>query len=179
MCPTRLRRVARIGRAAIAFLLLIPGSASAQDVTEPALKAAYIYNFTLFTAWPPGAAPAEQPLILCVVGDPAVADALERAIKGRMVAGHSMSVASMAPGAPQRPCHVLYVSGVSGRQAEQLLAGVRDMPVLTISDHEDFTRLGGIARFFFESGRLRFSVGLDSAGRAHLQISSRLLSLAK
>ncbi len=178
MCRTRLLRVARIGRA-LAVLLLTPGFASAQDVTEPALKAAYIYNFTMFTVWPPGAAPAEQPLVLCVVGDTAVAEALERAVATRLVAGHSVSVAFLAPGAPQRPCHVLYVSGVTGRQAAQLLAGVRDLPVLTISDLEDFTRLGGIARFFFESGRLRFSVGLESARRAHLQISSRLLSLAK
>ncbi len=179
MCRTRLHRVARIGRAAIAVLLLIPASASAQDVTEPALKAAFIYNFTKFTEWPADAAPGEEPLVLCVLGDTAVADALARAVKGRVVAGHGMSVSSMAAGGPARACHVLYISGVTARQATQLLAGVRDVPVLTIGDLADFTRLGGIARFFFEDGRLRFSVGLESARRAHLQISSRLLSLAK
>ena len=38
--------------AAIATLLLAPMIAAAQDVTEPALKAAFIYNFAKFTEWP-------------------------------------------------------------------------------------------------------------------------------
>ncbi len=50
------------------------------------------------------------------------------------------------------------MSGVTPAQAAQLVAGVRDLPVLTISDLDGFTELGGIAQFFFEHGQLRFSV---------------------
>jgi hypothetical protein len=71
------------------------------------------------------------------------------------------------------------VSGVTPGQAVPLIAGLRDVPVLTISDVEGFTDLGGIAQFFFEHGRLCFRVQVESAKRARLQISSRLLSLAK
>ena len=53
--------MARIGRAAIAGLLLIRSSVSAQDVTEPALKAAFIYNFAKFTEWPADALPQRSP----------------------------------------------------------------------------------------------------------------------
>ena len=63
-------------------------------------------------------------------------------------------------------------------QAATLVAGLRDAPVLTISDVEGFTQLGGIAQFFFEHGQLRFNVHAESARRARLQISSRLLALA-
>ena len=45
-------------RAAIAILLLTPVPAAAQDVTEPALKAAFIYNFAKFTEWPADVMPA-------------------------------------------------------------------------------------------------------------------------
>jgi hypothetical protein len=38
---------------------------------------------------------------------------------------------------------------------------------------------GGVAQFFFDQGRLRFTVQLEAARRARLQISSRLLTLAK
>jgi hypothetical protein len=155
----------------------MPGAVSAQDVTEPALKAAFIYNFAKFTEWPADAAPAQAPLVLCVIGDDAVGDALARAVKARAVAGHSMSVSFMAPGGPPPKCHLLYVSGMTGRQVTQLLSALRDVPVLTISDLDGFMELGGIARFFFEQGHLRFSVNLASAQRAHLQISSRLLVL--
>jgi hypothetical protein len=59
------------------------------------------------------------------------------------------------------------------------VAGLRDTPVLTISEVEGFTKMGGIAQFFFENGQLRFDVQLASARRARLQISSKLLSLAR
>jgi hypothetical protein len=53
------------------------------------------------------------------------------------------------------------------------------MPILTLSDTADFAERGGIANFFIDDGRLRFSVNPGAATRARLQISSRLLSLAK
>jgi len=173
------RAPAALMRVAIATLLLMPGLASAQDVTEPALKAAFIYNFAKFTEWPSGLMPAGQPLVMCVLGDAAVGDALERAVKGRELAGRSMTVWRVTPADPQRVCHVLYVSHVTASQATQAVAGVRDLPVLTIGDGEGFSELGGIAQFFFEHGQLRFTVDLACAKRARLQISSRLLILRR
>jgi hypothetical protein len=76
-------------------------------------------------------------------------------------------------------CHVLYVSGVTPVRAAQLVAGLHDASVLTISDLDGFTELGGIAQFFFEHGQLRFTVQLESAKRARLEISSKLLTLAR
>jgi hypothetical protein len=76
-------------------------------------------------------------------------------------------------------CHVLYVSGVTAGQAAQVVAPVRDAPVLTISDLDGFKELGGVAQFFFDEARLRFSVHLDAVKRARLQISSRMLILGK
>ena len=90
-----------------------------------------------------------------------------------------MAVSHVAPAGPQSLCHVLYLSGVTANQAGQLVARHRDVPVLTISDVEGFTDVGGIAQFFFEQGQLRFTIQVGSAKRAHLQISSNLLALAK
>jgi YfiR/HmsC-like len=149
---------------------------SAQDVTEPALKAAFIYNFVKFTEWPAGVMSAVEPLVMCVIGDEAVEEALERVVKARVVGGHALTVSSAVP-ALRHVCHVLYVSGANPGQAAQLVASLRDGPVLTISDIEGFTRLGGIAQFHFEQGRLRFKIQLESAKRSNLQISSRLLAL--
>ena len=172
--------VGLITRGTIAILLLMGPWASAQDVTEPALKAAFIYSFAKFTEWPADVVPrAAEPFVLCVLGDAAVGDALERLVKGRALAGHSMAVSHVAPAGPQSMCHVLYLSGVSASQAAQLVARHRDVPVLTISDVEGFTDVGGIAQFFFEQGQLRFTIHVGSAKRAHLQISSNLLALAR
>jgi hypothetical protein len=171
-------RFARLVWVTTAALVMTGAVAVAQDVTEPALKAAFIYNFAKFTEWPVSVVPASQPLVMCVVGDPAVSEALERAVKTRILDGHSMSVALVGPAGPQGVCHVLYVSGVTSAQAAKLVAGLRDTSVLTISDLDGFTELGGIAQFFFQHGMLRFNVQAESAKRARLQISSRLLALS-
>ena len=65
---------------AIAILLLHPVTASAQDVTEPALKAAYIYNFAKFTEWPADVIAPGAPFVFCVVGDVAIGEALVRTV---------------------------------------------------------------------------------------------------
>jgi hypothetical protein len=173
----RVRWVVRVAAVACAGLLMA-AAISAQDVTEPALKAAFIYNFAKFTEWPADT-PAGGPFVMCVLGDAAVADALERAVAGRILIGHPLTASRLVSGGPKRPCHVLYVSGLSAAQAGQVIVDRRDQPVLTISDIEGFTEVGGIAQFFFEHGQLRFRIQLESAKRARLQISSRLLIMTK
>lgn len=166
-------------RATAAILLLLPMMTAAQDVTEPALKAAFIYNFAKFTEWPADAMTIGEPLVLCVIGDTAIGDALTRVVKGRTLAGRTMGVLQSArDGWPKEGCHILYVSGLTASQASQLVLGLRDTPVLTISDADEFTQQGGIAQFYFEQGQLKIIVHLESAKRARLRISSRLLALA-
>ncbi len=51
-------------------------------------------------------------------------------------------------------------------------------PVLTLSDVEQFARVGGMAQLYVEDGRIRFRVNLENTKRSRLQFSSRLLALA-
>jgi hypothetical protein len=163
--------------AAIAFMVLMPSAAFSQDVTEPALKAAFIYNFVKFTEWPEPR-PASDPFVICVLNDAAVADALGRIVKGREFAGRRMVVSLAAPG-PKERCRVVYISGVTESEGAQLLSPLRDSPVLTIGDLEWFTRAGGMAQFFYEHGKLRFNIGLEAVKRSRLLMSSKVLVLAK
>lgn len=169
------RRLATI----VALLaLLLSNNAVGQDVTEVALKAAFIYNFAKFTDWPADVLPAAAPLAACVLGDPAVGEALQRAVKGRQAAGHGIEVSLIKGDAVLKGCHLLYVSGVSTDQATQVATTLRAVPVLTISDIDEFASGGGIAQFFVENGKMRFTINLGAARRAGLQLSSKLLALA-
>jgi hypothetical protein len=158
---------------------LLPGSAAvAQDVTEPALKAAFIYNFARFTTWPPDL-PATDSFVICVLGDTAVGDALERAVAGRQLMDRPVIITRVTPATAKRTCRILYVSGVPVRQAADVVAELHETPVLTISNLDGFASAGGMTQFFFEHGQLRFRIHLESAKRAGLQISSRLLVMAR
>ncbi len=175
----RFSRSVRIGAVVSLLLLLLSPHTVGQDVTEVSLKAAFIYNFTKFTDWPAEVLAPSAPLLACVLGDPAMADALARAVKGRDAGGHGFGVSRVtASDAALKTCHLLYVSGVPVGQAVEVTNGLQTTPVLTISDIDNFANRGGIAQFFFENGRMRFAINLGAARRARLQLSSKLLALA-
>jgi hypothetical protein len=161
-----------------ALLALWAWQAQAQEATEAVLKGAFVYNFTKFTEWPEDVLESGAPLVVCVVGDPAVADALTRNAKDRQIGGHPVAVEMRTENGVQA-CHVLYVSSASARTVAQALASVASAPVLTISDDEAFANTGGIAQLFVAGGKMRFRVNLALVRRSRLQLSSRLLSLAE
>jgi hypothetical protein len=165
--------------AALAIALLLAGLAHAQTARAPELKAAFLYNFAKFVEWPTDAMPAGAPLVMCVLGDGTVADALEETVKGRAIEGHQLTTRRVKADSPLRTCHVLYVSGLDAKRSHELLEGLGDSAVLTASDLDQFAQLGGVANFFVENGKMRFAVNIESAQRARLQVSSKLLGLAK
>jgi hypothetical protein len=160
------------------LLTLSPGRLLTQEVTGPALKAAFLFNFVKFTTWPPDVLPEGAPLQMCVVNAQAVGSALSAAVQGRVVVGHAIRVAEPADTVALRGCHVLFVSGPRAA-ALKAVAVVRDAPVLTVSDLPAFTDEGGIAQFHLQQGQLRFAFALEAARAARLQISSKLLALAR
>jgi hypothetical protein len=164
--------------AAFAVCALCASTARAQDVTEPSLKAAFVYNFAKFTEWPSDALPVTASFSACVLGDGPVTEALERTVKGRLLSGRSVTVSRGTLEGPLRTCHLLYVSGVTAAQASAIVTVVKGAPVLTISDIDDFAPLGGIAHVVVESGKMRFDINLDRAKLSRLQLSSKLLTLA-
>jgi hypothetical protein len=168
----------RGGVAVLTAILCCTPVARAQDVTEPSLKAAFIYNFAKFTEWPSDVLSGTAPFSACVLGDEPIGNALERSVKGRLLSGHGISVSHVTHDGPLRSCHLLYISGVTAAQAAAILAAVRGAPVLTISDLDDVARLGGIAHMFVENGKMRFDLNLELARRSRLQLSSKLLVLA-
>jgi len=165
--------------AALAIALLLAPGAHAQTATAPELKAAFLYNFAKFVEWPSESMPAGAPLVVCVLGDDAVADALEETVKGRVIDGHQVKAQRVKVDSPLRTCHVLYVSGMDAKRSIELLEGLADASVLTASDFDRFAQLGGVSNFFVENGRMRFAVNIESAQRARLQVSSKLLGLAR
>jgi len=174
--PVTVRHIALASLAGC--LLLWASDAIGQDVTELSLKAAFIHNFIKFTEWPRDVLAPGAPLTACVLGDAAFGDVLENYVKGHPVDGHEIVVTRIAADEKPRLCHLLYVSGITARQAAQVLAALNGAPMLTLSDIDPFARIGGMAQLYVQDGRIRFRVNLDTTKRSRLNFSSRLLSLA-
>jgi hypothetical protein len=149
----------------------------AQVVAAPELKALFLLNFTRFTEWPE-IAPA-APLLLCVLGDERVLEALTVAARSQQVNDHRIQVARMTVAGAWPSCHVLFVGGRAVKHASSLLESVRTSPILTVSDQSRFAQSSGAIELYTEGDRMKFAVNVDALQRARLRVSSRLLGLAK
>ena len=177
IAPTRLRR--RHLAVVVVLALFAPDRVSAQTATAAAVTSAFLYNFAKFTQWPPDTLAPGQRIALCVIGDSAVAEALEQTIKGHTIESHELTVEVVTPDSLLRSCHLLYVSGLDDKRSTQLIQTLKSAPVFTASDGSLFAERGGIAQLILDHGRMRFAINVGAAQQARLQISSKLLSLAQ
>ena len=174
-------RISPLGRRFLGLAITILASsvlAASQAVTQPALKAAFLYNFAKFVEWPGDAAPS-GPLTVCVLDDLAVEDSLSQLVNGAPVANRSVTLVKSARNRSLRVCHVLYVGDPEPARATATVDELKNAPILTVGDGDQFARGGGMIGLFIEDGRMRFAINTEAAQRAGLRLSSRLLSLAK
>jgi hypothetical protein len=172
-------RAQRVVAAVLTGVVLTGGSAEAQAVSGSEITAAFLLNFARFAEWPADVIPARMPLALCVHNDGAVADALERTIKGRTVGGHGLAVRRLTAGAPLSRCHVLYLGGSDLKRSLDVIGTVNGVGLFTVSNAARFAQAGGVAELYLEGGRMRIAVNVDALQRAQIQLSSRVLALAK
>ena len=178
-CRAPRGRIQRLVGLAASAVCAFWSFASAQTASPPALKAAFLYNFAKFSEWPSAALAPGQPLAMCVVGDAAVADALGQTTKGHTIDGHELTVTVLKAGESAPGCHLLYVTASEIKRSAGLLLEAKGASVFTVSNADGFAESGGVAQLMVENDRMRFTINIGSAQRAGLNISSKLLSLAK
>ncbi|HUO07554.1 MAG TPA: YfiR family protein [Phycisphaerae bacterium] len=146
---------------------------------EERVRAAFVFNFIQFTEWPEGTfSKAEDPIVIGVLGDAQILEALRAVAANKTANGRAVVVKELHSPEEAAGCQVAIVSG-DGDAEEKTLEKVKYRSVMTVGDGESFTEEGGVFRFYVEDNKERFEVNTLAAERAHLQISSKLLKLAK
>jgi hypothetical protein len=167
------------------LLALVPAlmgsmvDAQAQTAAEADVKAAFLFNFARFVTWPADDLHTGSPLLVCVAGDPAVAQALETLVKDRAIDGHAVNVRRLGTEVLDGACHVLYMGGLDAVRSLRLAQTLTGGAVLTVSDADHFAERGGVAQLIHENGRMTFALNTDSAQEKRLQVSAKLLGLAR
>lgn len=146
-------------------------------VPEYQLKAAYLVNFARFVSWPPAGVDGEE-FTFCVLGADPFGAALDATVADVTVDGRRAMPRRLAAIGGMEGCRVLFISAAEAGRLEAILAGLRDRPVLTVSDMPQFARRGGMIQFVNDGERVRFEVDLQPAQEAGLTLSSNLLRVA-
>jgi uncharacterized protein DUF4154 len=150
-----------------------------QAPTEYQVKAAYIFNFFKFVEWPDDA--PREPHAKWVVGfagDSAVGEEFARLFDGKPVLGRDLQIKKVQNADAMRACSILFISQSEKKRLPSVLAALRGMSVLTVSDIDGFVGSGGMIQLFVEDTRVRMSIDVSATSRARLKISSKMLLLA-
>ena len=167
---------ARLGAAAALLAALCGSAAAAEPVRENDLKAAFIFNFAVFTAWPDEALASGAPITLCASAANPMLAALS-ALNDKLVNGHRIAV--HAGGAALRACHVLVLDHHDRGRWPQLKRELAGASVLTVSDDRGISDDGAVIGLSVEDRRIAFDVDSAAARGARLNLSSKLLRLAR
>jgi len=171
-----------------AMTLNLASSADAQtgdasDSSEYLIKAGFIYNFAKFVEWPSTSFPqSDAPIVIGILGTDPFGSVLDRIVADKKIGSRGFVVRRYKWSKDLkdlRECQILFVSSSEKAHTDEILEFVKWLPILTIGETPGFAERGGVIRFTVEDNRVRFEVSVDAAHNANLNISSRLLTLAK
>jgi hypothetical protein len=146
-------------------------------VPEYSLKAAYLYHFIQFTDWPGDTIAGLKTFQICTAADSPLRAALS-GLNGQAAHGKPISVRTNEPG-HYEGCQVVLFSA---RDRETLDRATEDLVatnILTVSEDAGITKSRVIITFSVEERRVAFSINKKLAQLSGLQISSKLLRLAR
>jgi hypothetical protein len=155
----------------------------ASDSSEYLIKAGFIYNFAKFVEWPSAAfADADSPIVIGVVGVDPFGSLIDRIVEDKKIGSRGFVVKRFKSGRDLKDlkdCKILFISPSEKGHIDEILQSVKGLPILTVGETPGFAERGGIIRFTLEDNRVRFEVNVEAARQVNLNISSRLLTLAK
>ncbi len=101
-----------------------------------------------------------------------------QSVAGEQVGNRKLIVVRTDSLAKSAGCQVLFISRSERDRLPQILAMVRESPVLTVGDTRGYVDQGVIINFTLEGSKVRFEINTEAADRAGVRISSKLLQLA-
>jgi len=181
----RLRRAGRtLATAALAALMLLAhcdrAHAQSSATVEYQVKAAFLLNFARFVEWPPDAFESDKaPIAFCIFRQNPFGSALVDITEGQSINDRGLAVRYVQDPADLKSCQLVFVSDAADKDLPAVLGALRASSVLVVGESEAFAERGGGIQFYLEAEKVRFSVNVDATKRARLNVSSKLLALAK
>jgi len=159
------------------FGVFTPKASAERSVSsEYQVKAVFLFNFAQFVDWPARAfAKNDAPLVIGILGDDPFGPYLDDLVKGEKVGARPLVVRRVQRPEEIMESHILFVSRSVASNLPRILGQLKGHSILTVSDVDNFNRLGGIVRLATEAGKIRLKISVEAAKAADLTISSKIL----
>ena len=146
---------------------------------EYQIKATFLYNFAKFVEWPAEKVEANSPILVGVYGKDPFGSILDQTLRGKTVNGKLIEVHRLTGLESVRQYHILFIGSAEKKHLGQILSAVGDGSVMTIGESENFAQEGGMVNLVKKDNSVGLEINVSAAGRARIQISSKLLKVAR
>jgi hypothetical protein len=163
--------------ALLALSSLADPAAAVDSYSEDSIKAAYLYRFSGYIAWPDGAA-LNEPFVIDVVGAPGVARELRRLSPAHFPNRRVTEVREVSGVRDLGHAQIVYAGAGHSTFLRSLNPSPQLPAMLLVSDEEGGLNSGSVLNFLTIDRNVRFEVSLTAADRWGLKISSELLGVA-
>jgi hypothetical protein len=165
-------------RLLLAVLLMMMSScaraSTPEDPPEYRLKAAFLYNFVLYTEWPTDTG---LQLNVCVYGSDPFGAEID-GLQGKTAGQRTLAVRRLAEGEPVSGCQIVFVAAHAIGTLAQLLEQLQGSAVLIVADSPGAAERGAALNMSVEENKVTFEANLAAARAARVNLSSKLLRLA-
>jgi hypothetical protein len=162
--------------ALLALATMFRAAVAADAPSEDAVRAAYLYRFAGYVAWPEGGR-VDAPFVIAVLDSPAMARELRRILAAHAINGRTTQVREVANLEEVGNAQILYVAAGRASLLRELHPQGRPA-LLLITAEEGGLNSGSVINFLTVDRNVRFEVSLPAAERWRLKISSELLGVA-
>jgi len=156
------------------------GAESSAAANEYQVKAVCLYNFTRFTDWPASSfAASNAPIVIGIVGEDPFGKMIDAVVNGEVVRGHPLTVKRLGANESLLGCHIIFFCHSEKKHFQELLKRIRGGSVLSVGEVTGFAEQGGMVNLIVADKTVKVEINQVAAEQAGLQISSKLLKLAR
>ncbi|VAW88319.1 hypothetical protein MNBD_GAMMA16-674 [hydrothermal vent metagenome] len=164
-----------------ALFLALWASVSCAGVTtaEMKIKVVFLFNFAKFVEWPDSRFTNDNSSVhICLTGNDSEFT-IARQLEGKMAKGRIVSLEFVGSKTDLGHCHILFITQVKKKEIVSYVSATQEQSILTVGQSPYFSDVGGVINLVNIGNKIRFEVNLTEAKKKSLNISSKLLRLAR
>lgn len=144
--------------------------AYAEELSEYALKALFLYNFATFTAWPDRSI---DNFHLCIYGKDPFGQGIDSLMKTKRINDRMINIDRISDVTQLRQCQLVFISNSALANLVDVVDAIKDDPILTVADSPGASKQGVILNMEVKDEKVTFEANLTMARKAGLNLSSQ------
>jgi len=144
------------------------------------IEAAFLVKFSSYIHWPKQAfSSPDAPLVIAIFGRDPFGSIIDSIARSYVMHGRNIEIRRCENVKNLCGSHIVFVAASAMGRMEEITSSARERPVLLVGNAPDFLARGGMINFVVVRNRIRFDINIKNSHQAGLEISSKLLKVAR